>query len=189
MTTIDSLYNGYLDMWDELINNYHRKNSINYHGTIDNVYDINNYIEREPIISEDECSVCLDEIHYGVMLKCNHILCKDCAITIKTYMSRSIISCPYCRGPFMVKKLGIVKTQEQFDYDKRYKEIQEKVTKRKQELMGKNINNTIDNLTKKKEFRKKADKLQQCKSVKDYIKPDIKNEMDKKAWRAKRGRR
>jgi hypothetical protein len=142
---------------------------------------------NEVLISEEECCICFENFKFGVVINCGHIFCRDCVVVLK---ANRIDRCAYCRGPLIINKYVQIKTQEEVDYEKKYKEIAEKVAIRKEELLQKNINSKIESLSRNKLKTQLNEKINNAhlKSSSDLDKEKNK-EMKKRAWKNKRGKR
>jgi hypothetical protein len=132
------------------------------------------YIDKKDIkkvIDEKlDCCVCFNQVFYGTELICNHKFCFDCIKTIDK--SNNNKKCPLCRGTFEILDHFMTKEQE----------INNNIT---------NMKNRRTKNTKRKEERKREKKdIKELElREKGISKVSLENEMAKRAWKNKRGKR
>ena len=86
---------------------------------IKDIKDKKKYIKV--IDSEDECSVCLDDIEYGINLDCGHKFCKSC-ISSFIDSEKHTDDCSYCRKKVKWNKITLFKSKKIHDIEvERYK--------------------------------------------------------------------
>jgi hypothetical protein len=100
MTSINTFQNLNVFSLELDINSGYNRKNIN----IETIKDISKYTK---IISHEnkDCSICLDEIKFCVQLRCKHIFCNECFISLWEYYTTK---CPYCRQSFCVDNYGIM---------------------------------------------------------------------------------
>lgn len=57
---------------------------------------------------KDECPICFEENKHVLKSKCQHIICKDCWMSIIIKFN----TCPFCRRDIDIKKLQYIKKNE-----------------------------------------------------------------------------
>lgn len=73
------------------------------------------------IDDEDECSICLDDIEYGVNFDCKHKFCKTCILSFIN-SDKHTDNCSYCRKKIKWDKITLFKSKKIHDTEiERYK--------------------------------------------------------------------
>lgn len=132
---------------------------------------------NEVIDVEDECSICLEDIDFGVEVSCGHQYCYKCTSDIIDKCTGVFYgtSCPYCRQIINWNKYKLFKSEEQHKRELEKAE-KERLRKEKEAKIKKAINDRIAEL-----------ELEQKKMVKkEKITMSLEKEMQKRAWKNKK---